>query len=67
MGVHRDHRGQGHGRAVTVAAAAALRDMGSCSALVATPSANVGAVGTYQAAGFEAVAAVHDHYREPSR
>ncbi len=67
MGVHRDHRGHGHGRAVTVAAAGALRDMGSCSALVATPSANVGAVATYQAAGFEALPEVHDHYREPSR
>jgi ribosomal protein S18 acetylase RimI-like enzyme len=52
MGVHRDHRGRGHGRAITVAAAAALRELGSSSALVCTPSANTGAVATYESAGF---------------
>ncbi|WP_410661818.1 GNAT family N-acetyltransferase [Amycolatopsis sp. lyj-112] len=53
MGVHRDHRGHGHGKAITVAAAAALREMGSSSAIVNTPSSNVGAVATYRSAGFE--------------
>jgi GNAT superfamily N-acetyltransferase len=53
MGVHRDHRGHGYGRAITVAAAAALRDLGSSSALVCTPSANVGGVRTYVSAGFQ--------------
>ena len=52
LGVHRDHRGQGHGRAISVAAAAALREMGSSSASVCTPSSNVGGVATYVAAGF---------------
>jgi len=52
MGVHREHRGHGYGTAVTVAGAAALRDMGSSSATVCTPSANVGGVATYEAAGF---------------
>lgn len=52
MAVHPDHRGRGHGRAVTLAAAAALRELGASSAMVATPSNNVGAVATYAAAGF---------------
>lgn len=67
MGVHRDHRGQGHGRAITLAAAAALRELGSSSATVCTRSANVGAVATYQAAGFERLPDVPDFClrREP--
>jgi ribosomal protein S18 acetylase RimI-like enzyme len=64
MGVHRDHRGRGFGTAITVAAAAALREMGASSALVCTPSANVGAVATYRSAGFQACAEVRDRYRE---
>jgi GNAT superfamily N-acetyltransferase len=63
MGVHRDHRGHGYGKAITVAAAAALRDMGSSSALVCTPSSNVGAVATYRSAGFEALPEVRDQIR----
>lgn len=53
MGVHRDHRGHGYGTAITVAAAAALRDMGSSSATVCTRSSKVGAVSTYASAGFK--------------
>lgn len=52
LGVHADHRGRGHGRSISVAAAAALRELGCTSALVNTPSANVAAVATYEAAGF---------------
>ncbi|ASO21502.1 GNAT superfamily N-acetyltransferase [Actinoalloteichus hoggarensis] len=52
MGVHGDHRGHGYGRAITVAAAAALRSLGSSSAIVATPSSHSGAVATYRSAGF---------------
>ncbi|MFD4642199.1 GNAT family N-acetyltransferase [Lentzea sp. NPDC058436] len=63
MGVHRDHRGRGFGKAITVAAAAALRDLGSSSALVCTPSSNTGAVATYRAAGFTALPEVHDQRR----
>ena len=55
LGVHRDHRGRGHGRSVTLAAAAALRDLGASSAQVITPSGNVAAVATYASAGFEAL------------
>lgn len=64
MGVHRDHRGHGHGTAITVAAAAALRELGSSSAVVCTPSANVGAVATYRSAGFQSLPEVRDHYRD---
>ncbi|WP_369218102.1 GNAT family N-acetyltransferase [Streptomyces flavofungini] len=63
MGVHREHRGRGHGRAITVAAAAALRELGSSSALVATPSSNAGAVATYASAGFVRLPEVRDRYR----
>ncbi|MEU8957782.1 GNAT family N-acetyltransferase [Streptomyces sp. NPDC048518] len=54
VGVHADHRGHGYGTAVSIAAAAALRELGASSALVSTPSSNAAAVATYQAAGFEA-------------
>ena len=52
MGVHRDRRGQGLGAAITVAGAAALRELGSSSAVVCTPSSLTGAVATYRSAGF---------------
>ncbi len=55
MGVHREHRSRGYGKAISVAAAAALQELGSSSALVCTPSSNVGAVATYVAAGFQAL------------
>ena len=60
MGVHRDHRGHGHGTAICLAAAATLRGLGSSSAIVATPSANEGGVATYAAAGFRRLPAVTD-------
>ncbi|MFI9817642.1 GNAT family N-acetyltransferase [Saccharothrix variisporea] len=66
MGVHRDHRGHGHGKAITVAAAAALRELGSSSAIVCTPSANVGAVATYRSAGFRPLTEVRDQVRSSS-
>ncbi|MFJ8050072.1 GNAT family N-acetyltransferase [Streptomyces luteogriseus] len=64
MGVHRDHRGRGHGRAITVAAAASLRELGSSSALVCTPSSHAAAVATYKAAGFEPLPEVRDRRRD---
>ena len=53
MGVHRDHRRRGHGRAINLAAAGALRDMGASHALVCTPSSNQGGVASYVSAGYE--------------
>jgi GNAT superfamily N-acetyltransferase len=60
MGVHRDHRGRSYGTAITVAAAAALRELGSSSAIVCTASSNVGAVATYRSAGFQQLPDVRD-------
>lgn len=64
MGVHADHRGRGYGRAITLAGAAALREMGSSSVRVCTPSANVGGVATYKAAGFTAMPEIADRIRK---
>jgi GNAT superfamily N-acetyltransferase len=64
MGVHREHRGQGYGTAITVAAAAALQTKGSSSAIVCAPSSNVGAVATYRSAGFDPRPEVRDRYRD---
>jgi len=60
LGVHAEHRGRGHGREITIAAAAALQRLGASSAVVATPSANTGAVATYVAAGFQKLPDVRD-------
>jgi len=60
IGVHAGHRGRGHGRAITLAAAAALREMGSSSATVCTPSANVAALAAYASAGFEPMPEARD-------
>ncbi|MCF4123189.1 GNAT family N-acetyltransferase [Antribacter sp. KLBMP9083] len=64
MGVHREHRGHGYGKAITVAAAAALQDLGSSSAIVCTPSSNVGAVATYRSAGFQQLPERRDRHRD---
>jgi GNAT superfamily N-acetyltransferase len=64
MGVHQEHRGRGYGTAITRAAAAALREMGSSSAAVCAESSNVGAVSTYVAAGFRAHPDVNDWRRD---
>lgn len=64
MGVHRDHRGHGYGKAITIAAAAALQELGSSSAMVCTKSSNVGGIATYKAAGFEQLPERRDRYRD---
>lgn len=65
MGVHRDHRGHGYGRSITLAAAAALRQLGSSSAIVCAESSNAGAVATYTSAGFLPLPEVRDLRRTP--
>jgi ribosomal protein S18 acetylase RimI-like enzyme len=64
MGVHAEHRGRGHGRAITLAGAAALRELGACSALVATQSSNTGGVAAYVAAGFQPLPQRYDSVRD---
>lgn len=60
VGVHRDHRGHGYGAAISVAAAASLRDLGASSAMVATASTNRAAVATYASAGYRPMPEVTD-------
>ncbi|TDC79286.1 GNAT family N-acetyltransferase [Streptomyces hainanensis] len=64
MGVHREHRGHGHGTAICLAAAAALRELGASSALVCTPSSNVAGVAAYASAGFRRLPEVRDRRRD---
>lgn len=52
LGVHADHRRRGYARAICVAAATNLKQLGSSSALVCTPSTLASAVATYKSAGF---------------
>ncbi|WP_328907851.1 GNAT family N-acetyltransferase [Streptomyces sp. NBC_00234] len=66
MGVHPEHRLHGYGKAISVAAASALQELGSSSAIVCTPSANVGAVAAYTSAGFQQCPEVRDLYRDSS-
>ncbi|OLZ48768.1 GNAT family N-acetyltransferase [Amycolatopsis keratiniphila] len=66
MGVRADQRGHGYGRAITVAAAAALRELGSSSAAVNTPSSNVAAVTTYKSGGFRPWPEIRDLTRDAS-
>ncbi|HEY4571891.1 MAG TPA: GNAT family N-acetyltransferase [Kribbella sp.] len=63
LGVHWQYRGRGYGKAVTVAAAAALQRLGSSSAIVCTPSANVSGVAAYRAAGFQQLPERRDRHR----
>ncbi|WP_043634509.1 GNAT family N-acetyltransferase [Nonomuraea candida] len=63
MGVHPAHRGRGYGRAITAAAARALRELGSSTVDVCTPSSNVAAVATYRSAGLERLPERRDVYR----
>lgn len=64
MGVHADHRGRGHGRAMNIAGASALREMGASAATVCTPGSNPGAVAAYNAAGYATLYERFDRRRE---
>lgn len=63
LGVDESHRGKGYGTAVTLAAAAALREMGASTAVVCTDSSNIGAVATYKSAGFSELPEIQDLQR----
>jgi ribosomal protein S18 acetylase RimI-like enzyme len=64
MGAHREHRGHGYGKAVSVAAAAALQELGSSSAIVCTRTSNAGALATYRSAGFQQLPEIPDLRRD---
>lgn len=64
LGVHRNHRGHGYGRAMTLAGAAALRELGASRAQVLTPCFNEGAIATYRSAGFDLLPQRRDQYRK---
>ncbi|WP_131737301.1 GNAT family N-acetyltransferase [Actinomadura roseirufa] len=64
LGVRRERRGHGYGTAIVLAAAAALRELGSSSAIVYTPSSNVGAIATYESAGFRRLPEIRDLCRD---
>ncbi|MEV0589669.1 GNAT family N-acetyltransferase [Nonomuraea sp. NPDC050310] len=60
LGVHGDHQGHGYGKAMAVAAAAALRQMGASSATVCAEGSNAGAAATYRSAGYQPQAEARD-------
>lgn len=66
LGAHRDHHGHGYGKAITLAAAAALREMGASAAIVLTEGANTAGVAAYRSAGFDLVAERRDRSRAAS-
>jgi ribosomal protein S18 acetylase RimI-like enzyme len=63
LGVHVEHRGRGFARAITLAAAAALRARGATSAQVCTEAGRAAAVATYRSAGFEPQPTRYDRVR----
>ena len=67
MGVHPEHRRHGYGRAICLAAAKVLRELGASSATVCTPNANVAGVATYVSAGYVELAPVTDFRRVVER
>jgi ribosomal protein S18 acetylase RimI-like enzyme len=67
MGVHLEYRDHGYGKAITLAAAAALQELGSSNAIVRTRSVNVAAVATYESAGFQQLPEVRDRCRDAQR
>lgn len=64
LGADANFRGRGHGRAITIACAAALQEMGASSATVCTPSENEVGVRAYVSAGFTALGESAD-FRRP--
>lgn len=64
LGAHPTYRGHGHGRAITIAAANELQQLGASSVGVCTPSSNVGGIAAYESAGFQKLDDVTD-FRRP--
>lgn len=64
LAAHSDFRGLGYGRQIIHAGLLALKELGASSAIVATPSSNIGGVAAYKSAGFDLVAKVPDLTRD---
>ena len=64
VGTHPDHRGAGHGLAVSRAAIAALARAGASGVTVHTPADNAAAVATYRACGLRPVEYTHGMARQ---
>lgn len=60
LAVRRGQQGKGFGRAMTLACASVLRDLGASSATVCAEASNPAAVATYASAGFTAAPEVPD-------
>ncbi|MEU6857797.1 GNAT family N-acetyltransferase [Glycomyces sp. NPDC046736] len=52
VGVHQAHQGKGHGKAIAIAGAHALREMGASAATVCAEGSNQAALATYKSAGY---------------
>ena len=59
VGTHREHQGQGHGKAVVLAAVAALARAGASGVCVHTPTDNAAAVAAYVSCGLRPIS--YDH------
>lgn len=64
LAVHRDHQGHGYGKAIAIAAAKSLQQLGSSSASVCAESSNKGAVAAYSSAGYIPRTQVRDLRRD---
>ncbi|MBA3309963.1 MAG: GNAT family N-acetyltransferase [Nocardioidaceae bacterium] len=59
VGTHLDHTGAGHGKAVSMAAIAALARVGASGVTVHTPGFNAAAIRTYESCGLRQVEITH--------
>ncbi|MCI4010173.1 GNAT family N-acetyltransferase [Brevibacterium sp. ZH18] len=64
LAVHRDHQGHGYGKAMAIAAARSLQQLGSSLASVCAESSNKGAVAAYSSAGYAPRTQVRDLRRD---
>jgi ribosomal protein S18 acetylase RimI-like enzyme len=65
LGVDQKYQGKGYGRAITLAGAKVLQEMGAPSVFVCTESSNVAAVSAYKSAGFKELPEIRDLVRKP--
>jgi GNAT superfamily N-acetyltransferase len=59
VGTHADHRGAGHGKAISLAVIAALASDGASGVTVWTPASNSAAIRTYESCGLGRIEVAH--------